>query len=84
VGPPQAPTFNIKTTGEKMKNDYMAGWNAGIEATKKNPKNSLTLPREKYTIQYIDGYYAGRNNYRNALRLSARDETDTKTYLVGI
>ena len=71
-----------------MKNDYMAGWNAGIEATKKNPKNSLTLPREKYTMQYIDGYYAGRNNYRNALRLSARgsasDETDTKTYLVGI
>ena len=67
-----------------MKNDYMAGWNAGIEDTKKNPKNSLTLPREKYTIQYIDGYSAGSNNYKNALRFSERDETDTITYLVVI
>lgn len=62
----------------------MTGWIAGIEAMKNNPKNSLTLPREKYTIQYIDGYYAGRNNYRNALRWSERNEDNAKTYLVGI
>lgn len=68
-----------------MKNDYMAGWNAGVEDAKKNPKNSLTLSREKYTIQYIDGYYKGRNTYKAALRNSqTSDNENTKTYLVGI
>ena len=62
---------------EKTK-EYLNGWLNAIEDVKKNAMVFVRPSIERYPREYIDGYYAGRNAFKNAKAVSERSNSEEK------
>tara|TARA_Y100001938_G_scaffold134033_1_gene194045 strand:- start:976 stop:1299 length:324 start_codon:yes stop_codon:yes gene_type:complete len=85
VGPlPSALAIHFQ--GEEMEKtkEYLNGWLNAIEDVKKNAMVFVRPSIERYPREYIDGYYAGRNAFKNAKAVSERSNSEEKQYLIGI
>ena len=76
----------IHFQGEEMEKtkEYLNGWLNAIEDVKKNAMVFVRPSIERYPREYIDGYYAGRNAFKNAKAVSERSNSEEKQYLIGI
>tara|TARA_R110002110_G_scaffold132782_3_gene314696 strand:+ start:626 stop:835 length:210 start_codon:yes stop_codon:yes gene_type:complete len=64
--------------------EYLTGWLNAIEDIKRNPTIFMRPSTEQYPHEYISGYHAGRNAFKNAKAVSERDDSEETGYLIGI
>ena len=72
--------------GEEMEKtkEYLTGWLNAIEDIKTNPTMFLRPDAQRHPQEYVSGYHAGRNAFKNAKAVSEREDSEERQYLIGI